>query len=75
MSSANPGASSVMRRPHHPNRIIARYNSRPFAPDSATVGTIVVFTGILRVCQDEEGLASVLGHGASRELFLRVISG
>ncbi|KJA20647.1 hypothetical protein HYPSUDRAFT_216871 [Hypholoma sublateritium FD-334 SS-4] len=28
----------------------------------AVPGTIVVFTGILRVCQDEEGLASVLGH-------------
>ncbi|KAI0321738.1 peptidase family M48-domain-containing protein [Amylostereum chailletii] len=28
----------------------------------ATPGAIVVFTGILPVCQDEEGLAAVLGH-------------
>ncbi|KAA1470753.1 hypothetical protein DENSPDRAFT_929073 [Dentipellis sp. KUC8613] len=28
----------------------------------ATPGTIVVFTGILPVCRDDEGLAAVLGH-------------
>jgi len=26
-------------------------------------GLVVIFTGILPVCQDEEGLAAVLGHG------------
>ncbi|KAH7914883.1 peptidase family M48-domain-containing protein [Hygrophoropsis aurantiaca] len=28
----------------------------------ATFGNIIVFTGILPVCQDEQGLAAVLGH-------------
>jgi len=27
-------------------------------------GNIVVFTGILPICKDEDGLAAVLGHGA-----------
>jgi metalloendopeptidase OMA1, mitochondrial len=27
------------------------------------VGTIVVFTGILPICRDDQGVASVLGHG------------
>lgn len=27
------------------------------------VGTVIVFTGILPVCRDEQGLAAVLGHG------------
>jgi len=31
--------------------------------DSYFLGVIVVFTGILPVCQDEEGLAAVLAHG------------
>ena len=29
----------------------------------APIGTVVVFTGILPICQDENGLAAVLGHG------------
>ena len=27
------------------------------------LGTIVVFTGILPVARDEQGLAAILGHG------------
>lgn len=30
-------------------------------------GTIVVFTGMLRLCKDENGLAAVLSHGWSPE--------
>lgn len=30
------------------------------------VGLIVVYTGILPICQDEQGLAAVLSHGASQ---------
>lgn len=30
---------------------------------SLSPGTIVVFTGILPVCRDEQGLAAVVGHG------------
>ncbi len=29
-------------------------------------GKIFVFTGILPVCKNDDGLASVLGHGGSR---------
>jgi hypothetical protein len=29
------------------------------------LGTVVVFTGILPICKDENGLAAVLGHGDS----------
>ena len=28
-------------------------------------GTVVVFTGILPVAKDEQGLAAILGHGMS----------
>ena len=31
-------------------------------------GNIVVFTGILPICKDEEGLAAVLGHGTYSNL-------
>jgi len=31
----------------------------------SNLGTIVVFTGILPVARDEQGLAAILGHGAS----------
>ena len=30
---------------------------------SFLLGHIVVFTGILGICKDEQGLAAVLGHG------------
>jgi hypothetical protein len=29
------------------------------------LGTVVVFTGILPVAKDEQGLAAILGHGKS----------
>lgn len=32
---------------------------------AASYGNVVVFTGILPVAKDEQGLAAVLGHGAS----------
>ncbi|KAG9318336.1 hypothetical protein JVU11DRAFT_424 [Chiua virens] len=32
-------------------------------PTPVSSGTIVVFTGILPVCRDEQGLAAVIGHG------------
>lgn len=32
-------------------------------------GKIFVFTGILRVCKDEDGLATVLGHGESSRTY------
>lgn len=38
-------------------------NDRKMVNAMATPGVIVVFTGILPVCQDEEGLAAVLAHG------------
>ena len=31
--------------------------------------TIVVFTGILPIARDEEGLAAIIGHGKSRVLY------
>lgn len=37
-------------------------NDRKMVNAMATPGVIVVFTGILPVCQDEEGLAAVLAH-------------
>lgn len=38
-------------------------NDRKMINAMATPGVVVVFTGILPVCQDEEGLAAVLAHG------------
>ncbi|KAJ3535466.1 hypothetical protein NMY22_g6483 [Coprinellus aureogranulatus] len=37
-------------------------NDRKMINAMATPGVVVVFTGILPVCQDEEGLAAVLAH-------------
>jgi Zn-dependent protease with chaperone function len=35
---------------------------RTFAEDIYFRGKVFVFTGILPICQDEDGLAAVLGH-------------
>ncbi|KAJ3987837.1 peptidase M48 family protein [Lentinula detonsa] len=40
-------------------------DDRKFANAAATPGTIIVFTGILPVCKDEQGLAAVLSHEIS----------
>jgi Zn-dependent protease with chaperone function len=32
---------------------------------TTTTGNIVVFTGIIPVAKDEDGLAAILGHGSS----------
>ncbi len=36
-----------------------KHTSRRLSPS----GTVVVFTGILPVAKDEQGLAAILGHG------------
>ena len=36
-----------------------KHRSRRLSPS----GTVVVFTGILPVAKDEQGLAAILGHG------------
>lgn len=38
---------------------------------AASYGNVLVFTGILPVAKDEEGLAAVLGHGESPLLMIR----
>lgn len=40
----------------------------------ATPGTVVVFTGILPVCQNEEGLAAVLAHGKRVHLIMHFMT-
>jgi Zn-dependent protease with chaperone function len=39
------------------------FSNRTYVRALITSGTVVVFTGILPVAKDEQGLAAILGHG------------
>lgn len=51
---------------------LVSYNPVLFLQSMLTVlgGRIFVFTGILPVCENEDGLASVLGHGMCRKHYV-----
>jgi len=78
-SPIRPSEHLPTAAPHPPHRSPAR---RRFAQvfvvdDPATKnafvlpgGKVFVFSGILPICANEDGLASVLGHGASNRLLV-----
>jgi Zn-dependent protease with chaperone function len=45
---------------------LLEFNLSPSLISFGISGNIVVFTGILGVAKDEDGLAAVLGHGTNR---------
>lgn len=51
---AAPGVQAYSNTPYHPHNLT-----------DISLGTVVVFTGILPVAKDEQGLAAILGHGTS----------
>ncbi|KIK68794.1 hypothetical protein GYMLUDRAFT_153513 [Collybiopsis luxurians FD-317 M1] len=60
-SSSAKSAHSAIASPNKEWNVLV-VDERKIVNAAATPGTVIVFTGILPVCKDEQGLAAVLSH-------------